>query len=132
MLVLHCRALSEADQSLDSTQMMGEDDYGPGLQRRSSRQRRAREWGDDMAADWTCHKGSQSDDYSDEGGPYIRLTLNSCFIEASLSELYALLHKGIALSSASAPWLTRRRTCARLRAGGYLYRPVVCIACHRI
>ncbi|CAL8462643.1 g2176 [Coccomyxa elongata] len=62
------RALSEADQSLDSTQMMGEDDYGPGLQRRSSRQRRAREWGDDVAADWTGYKGSQSDDYSDEGG----------------------------------------------------------------
>lgn len=67
LLVSYCRALSEVDQSLDSTQMMGEDDYGPGLQRRSSRQRRAREWGDDMAADWTGHKGSQSDDYSDEG-----------------------------------------------------------------
>lgn len=66
-----CRALSEADQSLDSTQMLGEDDYGPGLQRRSSRQRRVREWGDDMAPEWTCHKDSQSDDYSDEGKPYM-------------------------------------------------------------
>ncbi len=61
------RAMSEADQSLDSTQMMGEDDYGAGLQRRSSRMRRAREWGDDVAADWCGAKGSQSDDYSDEG-----------------------------------------------------------------
>jgi hypothetical protein len=59
--------MSEADQSLDSTQLMGEDDYGAGLQRRSSRQRRAREWGDDVAADWCGQKGSQSDDYSDEG-----------------------------------------------------------------
>lgn len=59
--------MSEADQSLDSTQLMGEDDYGAGLQRRSSRQRRAREWGDEVAADWCGQKGSQSDDYSDEG-----------------------------------------------------------------
>lgn len=65
--VYWCRAMSEADQSLDSTQLMGEDDYGAGLQRRSSRMRRAREWGDGVAADWCGAKSSQSDDYSDEG-----------------------------------------------------------------
>jgi hypothetical protein len=64
-----CRALSEADQSLDSGMGVDDEDYAvePARLRCSSRQRRARKWGDDECMDWGAPKSTQSDDYSDEG-----------------------------------------------------------------
>ncbi|KAK9817671.1 hypothetical protein WJX72_000420 [[Myrmecia] bisecta] len=62
-----------AENSTDGSGLYGDDDMGGVAQRRSSRQRRARDWGDDMSA-WMpqglTSKGTQTaddDDYSDEG-----------------------------------------------------------------